>query len=74
MPDDHVLVCAPADTDYVVEGAKFDRRCDECGALVVTSPTGQKLIAREPGLAAGSVEDAIAELKTYRPNMRRRRN
>jgi hypothetical protein len=46
--DEHVIVCERADAAMTVAGSKFDRRCVECGELVMIAPSGQALLRSRP--------------------------
>jgi hypothetical protein len=45
-----VLVCAPADAPRVVPGSLFGHSCVLCGRRVMIAPSGQRALARTPGI------------------------
>ena len=47
MPDDDdidILVCAPADAEFITPGSIFDQRCARCARRVAIAPSGQRLL------------------------------
>jgi hypothetical protein len=50
QPEPVVLVCAPADAPRVVPGSVFGYACVLCGRQVMIAPSGQRMLAREPGI------------------------
>jgi hypothetical protein len=46
--EDIVLCCQLADAPHMIAGAKFDRRCSRCGAIVMIAPSGQLFLKNYP--------------------------
>ncbi|HEU0180340.1 MAG TPA: hypothetical protein VFV58_39390 [Blastocatellia bacterium] len=50
MNDPMVLICARADADWATRGSSFDRKCGECGAQVIVSPSSQRLLKKRTAM------------------------
>lgn len=45
-----VIVCMPADSPYTSEESRFDRTCSKCGQAVMTAPSTERFVGKNPGL------------------------
>jgi hypothetical protein len=67
MPENHLLVCADADSPMMIEGATFDKCCRRCGRRLMVAPSGKRFLALYPKAETECMACHMRDPLTLRP-------